>query len=146
MAGKGLSGQLSMFDFWSNIDGSQEVQMVSLMPEECEEDETSVEPDHRKEAEKSVIVAPRKNEETDTPKETETPKVTHAPKETLPTPTAAVMHREILAEDGSVAAEISFLNYNRVYVKHRGMEGEYRQFDNAKDAVDFYIDEMWKLS
>lgn len=125
MAGKGLSGQLSMFDFWSNIDGSQEVQMVSLMPEECEEDETSVEPDHRKEAEKSVIVAP---------------------KETLPTPTAAVMHREILAEDGSVAAEISFLNYNRVYVKHRGMEGEYRQFDNAKDAVDFYIDEMWKLS
>lgn len=125
MAGKGLSGQLSMFDFWSNIDGSQEVQMVSLMPEECEEDETSVEPDHRKEAEKSVIVAP---------------------KETLPTPTAAVMHREILAEDGSVATEISFLNYNRVYVKHRGMEGEYRQFDNAKDAVDFYIDEMWKLS
>ena len=99
MAGKGLSGQLSMFDFWSNIDGSEEVQMVSLMPEE-----------------------------------------------TLPTQTAAVMHREILAGDGSVAAEISFLNYNRVYVKRRGMEGEYRQFDNAKDAVDFYIDEMWKLN
>lgn len=58
-----------------------------------------------------------------------------------------VMHKEAKDKDGRVLAEISYLNYNKVYIKNKEYrQGKLFEFENSKEAVDFYISEMTKLT
>lgn len=126
MARRSMVGQLNMFDFWDNLtppeDGGQ-VQMVSLIPEDADIHEETATPDASEEAEVS--------EETEKPEK---------PERNQP-----VMHKEVRNNDGTIKAEVSYYNYNKVMVRRPNEEPEWKLFDNSKDAVDFYIDEMLKL-
>lgn len=131
MSRKGLSGQLSMFDFWGAQAGDGEVEMVSLMPEPEEQ---------VKESPKTTKEVPVEVEA-----EVETDDIPVMPVEKMPEGDTPVMHSEKRDSRGKVLAEISYLNYNKVFLRREGEEGETFQFDNSKEAVDFYIAEMLKL-
>ncbi|MDD6157615.1 MAG: hypothetical protein PUB52_11425 [Lachnospiraceae bacterium] len=131
MSRKGLSGQLSMFDFWGAQAGDGEVEMVSLMPEPEEQ---------VKESPKTTKEVPVEVEA-----EVETDDIPVMPVEKMPEGDSPVMHSEKRDSRGKVLAEISYLNYNKVFLRREGEEGEIFQFDNSKEAVDFYIAEMLKL-
>lgn len=131
MSRKGLSGQLSMFDFWGAQAGDGEVEMVSLMPEPEEQ---------VKESPKTTKEVPVEVEA-----EVETDDIPVMPVEKMPEGDSPVMHSEKRDSRGKVLAEISYLNYNKVFLRREGEEGETFQFDNSKEAVDFYIAEMLKL-
>lgn len=120
MAKRGLSGQLNLFDFWGDTNPEDSiVEMVSLVPEEPEE---TIEPEEAKE-----------------------PKVD--PKEGEPETQAPVMHKEKKDKNGNVLSEISYLNYNKVFIRNsKYQQGKLFEFENSKDAVDFYITEMMKLT
>lgn len=131
MSRKGLSGQLSMFDFWGAQAGDGEVEMVSLMPEPEEQ---------VKESPKTTKEVPVEDEA-----EVETDDIPVMPVEKMPEGDSPVMHSEKRDRRGKILAEISYLNYNKVFLRREGEEGETFQFDNSKEAVDFYIAEMLKL-
>ena len=59
--------------------------------------------------------------------------------------TAPVMQKQVLNPDGSIKAEVAYYNYNKVCVKRENEPAEWREFDNSKEAVDYYIEEMLKL-
>lgn len=120
MARRSMAGQLNMFDFWDNLvqpEDGVEVQMVSLIPEEEPKQERA------EETEQEAVVAQ---------------------KATLPE-TAPVMQKQVLNPDGSIKAEVAYYNYNKVCVKRENEQAEWREFDNSKEAVDYYIEEMLKL-
>lgn len=58
---------------------------------------------------------------------------------------APIMHKEVLDAKGHIIAQIAFRNYNRVSLQLPGEEMREYQFDSSKEAVDFYIGELWKL-
>lgn len=124
MARRSMAGQLNMFDFWDNLvqpeDGGQ-VQMVSLIPEEEPKQERAEEVDEETAQEEPV-----------------------AQKATLPE-SAPVMQKQVLNPDGSIKAEVAFYNYNKVCVKRENEPEEWREFDNSKEAVEYYMEEMLKL-
>ncbi len=123
MARRSMAGQLNMFDFWDNLvqpeDGGQ-VQMVSLIPEEPKQ-ERAEEVDEEAAQEEPV-----------------------AQKAVLPE-AAPVMQKQVLNPDGSIKAEVAFYNYNKVCVKRENEPEEWREFDNSKEAVEYYMEEMLKL-
>jgi hypothetical protein len=145
MKRRSMDGQLNMFDFWSQLtppeDGG-EVQMVSLMPEEADDTEPGEDGDSQTDGIESmgdVYVPPEHAEsveDVDVPPERAR---SWNPSE------APVMHRESRNADGTIKAEISFYNYNRVCVKRQNEEAVWKNFDNSKDAVDYYMEEMLKL-
>ena len=59
--------------------------------------------------------------------------------------TAPVMQKQVLNPDGSIKAEVAFYNYNKVCVKRENEPEEWREFDNSKEAVEYYMEEMVKL-
>lgn len=59
--------------------------------------------------------------------------------------TAPVMQKQVLNPDGSIKAEVVFYNYNKVCVKRENEPEEWREFDNSKEAVEYYMEEMLKL-
>lgn len=124
MARRSMAGQLNMFDFWDNLvqpeDGGQ-VQMVSLIPEEEPKQERAEEVDEETAQEEPV-----------------------AQKAVLPE-AAPVMQKQVLNPDGSIKAEVAFYNYNKVCVKRENEPEEWREFDNSKEAVEYYMEEMLKL-
>lgn len=124
MARRSMAGQLNMFDFWDNLvqpeDGGQ-VQMVSLIPEEEPKQERAEEVDEEAAQEEPV-----------------------AQKAVLPE-AAPVMQKQVLNPDGSIKAEVAFYNYNKVCVKRENEPEEWREFDNSKEAVEYYMEEMLKL-
>lgn len=124
MARRSMAGQLNMFDFWDNLvqpeDGGQ-VQMVSLIPEEEPKQERAEEVDEEAAQEEPVTQ-----------------------KAVLPE-TAPVMQKQVLNPDGSIKAEVAFYNYNKVCVKRENEPEEWREFDNSKEAVEYYMEEMLKL-
>lgn len=136
MAGKGLSGQLNMFDFFQRIeqpDGTHEVEMVSLMPEP-EEDNTEVPERQRAEKQQAEPQAPEPAEEKACNRKAA------AEDDSADRP---VMFRSFDTPDG--CAEIAYLDYNRVSLKKPGKEAVIYPFSSAKEAVDFYMEEMLKL-
>lgn len=159
MSRKGLSGQLSMFDFWNAQAGDGEVEMVSLMPEPEEQAEKTPKTTKKEPVEVEAEVTD------DAPVEVESEVADDAPVEPEEVIAEAsvektpgkrekpmegsgdrpVMHSEKKDSHGKVLAEISYLNYNKVFLRREGQEGETFQFDNSKEAVDFYIAEMLKL-
>ncbi len=124
MARRSMAGQLNMFDFWDNLvqpeDGGQ-VQMVSLIPEEEPKQERAEEVDEETAQEEPVTQ-----------------------KAVLPE-SAPVMQKQVLNPDGSIKAEVAFYNYNKVCVKRENEPEEWREFDNSKEAVEYYMEEMLKL-
>lgn len=140
MARRSMAGQLNMFDFWDNLvqpeDGA-EVQMVSLIPEE--EPKTD---DTGKTSETEVVEADFKQEATLPEKKVQEELM--AQKAVLPE-AAPVMQKQVLNPDGSIKAEVAYYNYNKVCVKRENEPAEWREFDNSKEAVDYYIEEMLKL-
>ena len=124
MARRSMAGQLNLFDFWDNLvqpeDGGQ-VQMVSLIPEEEPKQERAEEVDEETAQEEPV-----------------------AQKAVLPE-AAPVMQKQVLNPDGSIKAEVAFYNYNKVCVKRENEPEEWREFDNSKEAVEYYMEEMLKL-
>lgn len=58
-----------------------------------------------------------------------------------------VMHKEVRGKDLSIIAEISYMNYNKVFLKNENYpKGQLFEFDNSKEAVDFYITQMMLLT
>lgn len=158
MARRSMAGQLNMFDFWDNLvqpeDGT-EVQMVSLIPEEEPKQERA------EKTEQEAVVAQKevlpetvetvaagttgmdlKPEETVQEKQVQEEPV--AQKAILPE-AVPVMQKQVLNPDGSIKAEVAYYNYNKVCVKRENEPAEWREFDNSKEAVDYYIEEMLKL-
>jgi hypothetical protein len=111
-----MDGQLNMFDFWSQLTPPEDGGEVQMVSLMPEEAE-DVAPDD---------IAPG---------EVRSWNPSEAP----------VMHRESRNADGTIKAEISFYNYNRVCVKRQNEEAVWKNFDNSKDAVDYYMEEMLKL-
>lgn len=124
MARRSMAGQLNMFDFWDNLvqpeDGGQ-VQMVSLIPEEEPKQERAEEVDEETAQEEPVA------------------------QKALSPESAPVMQKQVLNPDGSIKAEVAFYNYNKVCVKRENEPEEWREFDNSKEAVEYYMEEMLKL-
>ena len=137
MSRKGLAGQLSMFDFWGAQAGAGEVEMVSLMPEPEEQVKESPKTTKEVPVEVEAEVAIAEVSVEKTPEKRENPVG-----ESGDTP---VMHSEKRDRRGKILEEISYVNYNKVFLQREGDEGETFQFDNSKEAVDFYIAEMLKL-
>lgn len=164
MARRSMAGQLNMFDFWDNLvqpeDGGQ-VQMVSLIPEEEPKQERAEEVDEEAAQEepvtqKAVLPEAETFETVDAgttgmdlkPGETVQEKqVQEEPVEqkALSPESAPVMQKQVLNPDGSIKAEVAFYNYNKVCVKRENEPEEWREFDNSKEAVEYYMEEMLKL-
>lgn len=150
MARRSVTGQLNMFDFWSNLDPKEngaEVQMVSLIPDEevSETDknvfEASTENASTEElVETAPVVAGERELELNPTETIDDRQTTHPEKKDAP-----VMHKEIRDKEGNVIAEISYFNYNKIYIKRENEEAKWLLFDNSKEAVDCYIEEMLKL-
>ena len=160
MARRSMAGQLNMFDFWNNLvqpeDGGQ-VQMVSLIPEEEPKQERAEEVDEETAqeepvAQKAVLPEAETFETVDAGSaeavsagaersQTEEAKV----QEEVLQETAPVMQKQVLNPDGSIKAEVAFYNYNKVCVKRENEPEEWREFDNSKEAVEYYMEEMLKL-
>lgn len=140
MARRSMAGQLNMFDFWDNLvqpeDGGQ-VQMVSLIPEE--EPKTD---DTGKTSETEGVEADFKQKETVPEKKVQEEPVAQ---KAISPETAPVMQKQVLNPDGSIKAEVAFYNYNKVCVKRENEPEEWREFDNSKEAVEYYMEEMLKL-
>ena len=127
MAKRGLSGQLNLFDFWGDTNPEDSiVEMVSLIPEETIEPEEAKEPE-----EESKEGEPERSEEV--------PEITKTQ--------APVMHKEKKDKNGNVLSEISYLNYNKIFLRNsKYPQGKLFEFEQSKEAVDFYISEMRKLT
>jgi hypothetical protein len=167
MARRSLDGQLNMFDFWNHLppsENGEEVQMVSLMPDaeaEPEEPEESAdEPETDAEEAADVAKSEETEEAADVAESEETEETVDVPEEDAITNSRdlqetddteeiaadnPVMHKEIRNADGSIRSEISFYNYNRICLKRQNEQPVWKIFDNSKEAVDFYIEEMLKL-
>lgn len=164
MARRSMAGQLNMFDFWDNLvqpeDGGQ-VQMVSLIPEEEPKQERAEEVDEEAAQEEPVaqnVGAPEpenfakvaagttgmdlKPEEIVPEKKVQEEPVAQ---KALSPESAPVMQKQVLNPDGSIKAEVAFYNYNKVCVKRENEPEEWREFDNSKEAVEYYMEEMLKL-
>ena len=168
MAKRGLSGQLNLFDFWGDTNPEDSiVEMVSLVPEEPEEREEpkvemvslmpEEEPKERAPETQKKTVPKAEFPETpielrmaeklqDIPETQEFPEENELPKESN-NEQAPVMHKEKKDKNGNVLSEISYLNYNKVFIRNsKYQQGKLFEFENSKDAVDFYITEMMKLT
>lgn len=160
MARRSMAGQLNMFDFWDNLvqpeDGGQ-VQMVSLIPEEEPKQEHAEKADEetaQKEpvAQKAVLPEAETFETVDAGSAEAVSAGAERPREKEPVAqkalspeSAPVMQKQVLNPDGSIKAEVAFYNYNKVCVKRENEPEEWREFDNSKEAVEYYMEEMLKL-
>lgn len=160
MARRSMAGQLNMFDFWDNLvqpeDGGQ-VQMVSLIPEEEPKQERAEEVDEEAAQEepvtqKAVLPEAETFETVDAGSAEAVSAGAGRSREKEPVAqkalspeSAPVMQKQVLNPDGSIKAEVAFYNYNKVCVKRENEPEEWREFDNSKEAVEYYMEEMLKL-
>ncbi|MEE1078906.1 MAG: hypothetical protein UIC64_07625 [Agathobacter sp.] len=139
MGKRTFEGQLNMFDYFRGNDLEfEEVQMVSLMPEDLKEEDVPKE-------EKTPVVEETPNEEVN-PKEEEdaSEELGEVYVEERKTEDAKkngwVMHRTYKCAKGE--AIIAYLDYHKVYVKDVNQKEQTYSFQNAKEAVDFYVEKM----
>lgn len=118
-----MTGQLNMFDFFHSIDESEtgEVEMVSLMPNFEEEAEPKVEPEPESVTKEEPVRAIKTTQ-------------VSAKNDTV------VMTRTYEVDGEQV--EVSYLNYNKVRVVKGNAVPIIHEFDNSKEAVDFYVQYM----
>ena len=118
MSKKSLSGQLNMFEYFRDLENASakgETEMVSLMPQSIPVPEAKAKPESESEPEISKIDASQ-----------------------------IAMHKCRTDSSGKVISEITYVNYNKVILFKEGVTREF-QFDNSKEAVDFYVDELMRL-
>lgn len=141
MSKRGFSGQLNLFDFWGDTNSEDSiVEMVSLVPDDLPVFESVKAEDllSGESKDKENIVAEEKIQIEKSSKETEASNEENH---------LVVMHKEVRGKDLSIIAEISYMNYNKVFLKNENYpKGQLFEFDNSKEAVDFYITQMMLLT
>ena len=140
MAGKGLTGQLNMFDLFKSMEDIPmgEVQMVSLMPEDEPEEVVSVEPE-------IVVEAPSAEElivEEAIVEEPPHPVVKMQVEMSSGNDKPAMCRQYVI--DGK-QLEVAYINYNKVRITKEGQKPEIHEFETSKDAVDYYVQKMHEL-
>ena len=126
MSKKSLSGQLNMFEYFRDLENASakgETEMVSLMPQSI------------------PVPGPKAKSEPEAKSDTKTEL---APKISEIDDSQIAMNKCRTDSRGKVISEITYVNYNKVILFKEGVTREF-QFDNSKEAVDFYVDEMMKL-
>ncbi|MDC7300785.1 hypothetical protein [Agathobacter ruminis] len=136
MEKKQVGGQLSLFDYINSIQNTEDygnVEMVSLMPEpkfdpsleiiDLNDEPEVTEPDEVKtEAEKPQESTTKTENADSTP----------------------VMSKYFVDRQGNVGF-VEYWNYNNIRVQYPGDECIAKQFDNSKEAVDYYIETMYQM-
>ena len=56
-----------------------------------------------------------------------------------------VMRRCFSRSDDGEEAVLAYMDYNKVYLRDWKKKPEIHQFDSAKEAVDFYVEQMERL-
>ena len=120
MSKKSLSGQLNMFEYFRDLENASakgETEMVSLMPQSIPVPEAKAKPEAESESEPEISKIDASQ---------------------------IAMHKCRTDSSGKVISEITYVNYNKVILFKEGVRWEF-QFDNSKEAVDFYVDELMRL-
>ena len=121
MAKKNLNGQLSMFDFFRNLENDVpldgEVEMVSLMPDDIAVEEEEARTDEAAEPEKMAELKKAAEQENGD----------------------IAMKYEVKTSDGNIRDAVYYLNYNTVVIIENGIKRK-QKFDNSKEAVECYIE------
>ena len=120
MQKKSLSGQLNMFEYFRDLENASakgETEMVSLMPQSIPVPEAKAKPEAESESEPEISKIDASQ---------------------------IAMHKCRTDSSGKVISEITYVNYNKVILFKEGVTREF-QFDNSKEAVDFYVDELMRL-
>lgn len=129
MAKKDLKGQMNMFDFFQP---GEEVEMVSLMPQDSDADEMKTIPEQKPEKKE----VKKETTEIKEIKEIKENKV----KKSKPTnikPDKMMYHEAVV---GGSKVVISYEDYNKVYLLDENKKDFTYSFENTKEAVDFYFD------
>lgn len=122
MAKKSVEGQLDLFELFSSVEELEE--SVKGVPEPEEELEVEAEPEAGDAAKRDVTSAEQRIQAEGTP----------------------VMQRSFRNVETEESAVVAYLNYNMVYLKDWQGEPIIYSFDSSKDAVDFYVGQMERLS
>lgn len=144
MSKKSLSGQLNMFEYFRDLENASakgETEMVSLMPQSIPV------PGPKAKSEPEAKSGPKAKSEHEAKSEPEAKSDTKtelAPEISEIDDSQIAMHKCRTDSRGKVISEITYVNYNKVILFKEGVTREF-QFDNSKEAVDFYVDEMMKL-
>lgn len=132
MAKKNLNGQMSMFDYFRNLEkevpANGEVEMVSFIPEDfhettevketCNNLECNMEIENQNDIEFGNDIGDIVD---------------------------VVMQKEIINKNGGAKFVVSYINYSTVVVKNeKGLENIYK-FNTTKEAVDCYIEQIMDL-
>ncbi len=121
MAKKNLNGQLSMFDFFRNLENDVpldgEVEMVSLMPDDIAVEEEEARTDEAAEPEKMAELKKAAEQQNGD----------------------IAMKYEVKTSDGNIRDAVYYLNYNTVVIIENGIKRK-QKFDNSKEAVECYIE------
>ena len=121
MAKKNLNGQLSMFDFFRNLENvvppDGEVEMVSLMPDDIAVEEEEARTDEAAEPEKTAELKKAAEQQNGD----------------------IAMKYEVKTSDGNIRDAVYYLNYNTVVIIENGIKRK-QKFDNSKEAVECYIE------
>ena len=122
MAKKSVEGQLDLFELFSSVEELEE--SVTGVPEPEEELEVEAEPEAGDAAKRDVTSAEQRIQAEGTP----------------------VMQRSFRNVETEESAVVAYLNYNMVYLKDWQGDPIIYSFDSSKDAVDFYVGQMERLS
>ena len=136
MEKKQVGGQLSLFDYINSIQNTEDygnVEMVSLMPEP--KFDPSLE----------IIDLNDEPEVTEPDKvKTEAEKPQESTTKTENADSTPVMSKYFVDRQGNVGF-VEYWNYNNIRVQYPGDECIAKQFDNSKEAVDYYIETMYQM-
>ena len=122
MAKKSVEGQLDLFELFSSVEELEG--SVKGVPEPEEELEVEAEPEAGDAAKRDVTSAEQRIQAEGTP----------------------VMQRSFRNVETEESAVVAYLNYNMVYLKDWQGDPIIYSFDSSKDAVDFYVGQMERLS
>lgn len=140
MAKKNLNGQMSMFDYFRNLEkevpANGEVEMVSFMPEDFHEDteeketynnlEDNMEIEGRNDIKAKNVIEAKNDVEDKNIDDIEN----------------AVMQKEIINKNSGEKFVISYINYNTVVVKNEMSLVKVYKFETTKEAVDCYVEQI----
>lgn len=151
MEKKQVGGQLSLFDYINSIQNTEDygnVEMVSLMPKPNFDPSLEI-IDLNDEPEITEPVEVKT--EAEKPPESTT-KEKHSKKATGKEITAKavnadstpVMSKYFVDRQGNIGF-VEYWNYNNIRVQYPGDECIAKQFDNSKEAVDYYIETMYQM-
>ena len=137
MAKKSVEGQLDLFELFSSVEELEE--SVKGVPEledgldgEAElEEEAKQEEEAESEEEPMAAVS------------SEPSRISGEQRQPEGTP---VMQRSFRNTETDASTVIAYLTYNMVYLKDWQSEPVIYEFDSSKDAVDFYVGQMERLS